>query len=80
MPVMLTVLPVAAFLSANAPTAPVALRLSPAISPVKLALAVLICAAVLPSYVLLAAVMPLTALMVALSMVAVVLALLLVRT
>ena len=49
MPVMLTVLPVPAFLSAKAPLAEPTLRLSPPMMPAKLALPVSRLAAVVPS-------------------------------
>ena len=71
---MFTVLPVPAFLSAKAPTEVFTVRTSPLISPVKAALAVFSMALVLASYSLPAAVIPVTALMVALVMSAVVVA------
>ncbi len=77
---MLTVLPVPAFLSAKLPLAPETVRLSPPIMPANVAPAASRLAAVLPSYTLFPATMPLTPLMVALLILAVLLAVALVKS
>ncbi|OEZ63454.1 hypothetical protein JAB2_42800 [Janthinobacterium sp. HH100] len=79
MPLMLTVLPVPAFLSAKLPLAPDTLRLSPPIMPANVAPAVFRLAVAVPSYTLFPATIPLTPLMVALLMLAVLLAKVLVK-
>ena len=71
---MFTVLPTPAFLSAKVPTDAATVKTSPLISPVKAALAEFSTAVVLASYALPAAVIPVTALMLALVMSAVVVA------
>ena len=71
---MFTVLPTPAFLSAKAPVDVATVRTSPMISPVNAAFAVFSIAVVLASYSLPAAVIPVTALMLAFVMSAVVVA------
>ena len=78
-PLIVTVLLSPAFLSAKLPMAVDTLRLSPDTRPLNPAFVVVSVAPVVPSYTLSAAVMPVTALMVALLMLAVVLAELVVK-